>query len=321
MAVVSSSTGDGSRRSGMRIGLVGMGQWGRHWARVLAGAGLLGCVVDPDPLEEAVHNLPADVRIYLSLNEVLEGNDAFVVASPAATHHDVACELLRWDHHVLVEKPIALSVWQAEQMVKTAEERRKVLMVGHILEHHPAFLKLEHLIREGEVGEIRHISSRRMSFGRIRDDEDVIWSFAPHDIAMIQRLMGEAPMRVEASAIHTLRRDLADAANIIMRFSHGRTAAIEVSWHSFVKEHRLVVTGSKGSLCWNDVDKSLRSEHYQVSDGELKRIHYRHQIYYGNEEPLANELKAFVEAIENGSAKHCDGRSGLRVIETLERIS
>jgi UDP-2-acetamido-3-amino-2,3-dideoxy-glucuronate N-acetyltransferase len=305
----------------MRIGLVGMGQWGKHWARVLAEAELLGEVVDPDPWEEAVHQLPSETRICQSIDQLQTEHDAFVIASPAATHHQLACQLLERGYHVLVEKPMALSVWQAKQMLLAAKAASKVLMVGHILEHHSAFLILEKRVKDGEIGELRHISSRRMSFGRIRNDEDVIWSFAPHDIAMIQRLMGEVPVMIRASAMHTLKRNLADAANIIMSFSQGRTAAIEVSWHSMVKEHRLVVTGGRGILCWNDADKSLSSIGYSVSQGVLERRHHRQRIPYDATEPLSNELNAFVDAIQSGWARHCNGQSGLSVIETLERIS
>jgi UDP-2-acetamido-3-amino-2,3-dideoxy-glucuronate N-acetyltransferase len=303
----------------MRIGLIGLGRWGKNWARVLSEAGVLGEVVDPDPLDDHICSLPADCRLRENIDQVQSVHDAFVVASPAATHASLACQMLERGYHVLVEKPMALSLYQAKGMVQIAEEARRALMVGHVLEHHPAFIKLEDLVKEGAAGQLRHISSRRMSFGRIRDDEDVIWSFAPHDIAMIQRLMGEVPIRVSSSAVRTLGRPLADSANIIMGFSGGRTAAIEVSWHSIVKEHRLVVTGSKGVIYWDDVAKTLQWSRGSIIKGALRHGTVA-DLQYGDSEPLANELKAFIEAIEKGSVDHCGARSGLAVVETLERI-
>ena len=188
-----------------------------------------------------------DVEICIDLEEVLSNEDikAVVVATPAETHFTVANKALSAGKHVFVEKPLALTEVEGQQLVKLAEQNELILMVGHILHYHSALIKLKELINSGELGKIQYLYSNRLNIGKIRNEENILWSFAPHDISVILMLLGEMPESVSATGGSYLQRKIPDTTLTTMDFPSGVKAHIFVSWLHPYKEQKLVVVGDK----------------------------------------------------------------------------
>ena len=176
------------------------------------------------------------------------------LATPAETHADLAVQAMRSGKDVFVEKPMALSISDAESMQTVAHETGRILMVGHLLEYHPAVLKLRELIHSGELGKINYVYSNRLNFGKVRTEENALWSFAPHDVAVILRLLGQSPIEVSASGGAYLTKGIADITVSNFRFSDDSRAHIFVSWLHPYKEQRLVVVGDQKMAVFNDVN-------------------------------------------------------------------
>ena len=230
---------------------------------------------------------------------------------------------LEADKHVLVEKPLALRVEEGEQLVELAQNRSRILMVGHLLQYHNAILKLKELIDQGELGKIQYISSHRLSMGKIRTEENILWSFAPHDISVILMLLGEEPSRVFATGGDFLQMDVTDVTLTTMDFPSGVKAHIFVSWLHPFKEQKLVVIGDKKMALFDDVSQD-------------KLVLYTHQIQWVHRAPVASKGSAevvaldrvqplrqeclhFVECVATGQTPRTDGREGLKVLKVLER--
>ena len=189
------------------VALLGFGMWGRNLARNFHALGALRLICEPDPrrAEEARKQYPG-VEVALNPEEAFKREDirAVVIATPAATHFELALQALQAGKDVFVEKPLALSVSEGEKLVAEAKRRERVLLVGHVLEYHPAVKKLLQLVAEGELGQIYYIYSNRLNWGRIRTEENALWSFAPHDVAIMLRLLGEMPERVTCEVRYAL---------------------------------------------------------------------------------------------------------------------
>jgi predicted dehydrogenase len=206
-------------------------------------------------------------------------------------------------------------------MVREAERLGRVLMVGHVLEYHPAILELRALVERGELGRIRYIYSHRLSLGKIRREENALWSFAPHDISIILRLLGQLPFQVVACGGSYLQPNIADVTMTQLLFDNGVRAHIFVSWLHPFKEQRLVVVGSKKMASFNDVAKELilYDQHVEIANGEPVPVKGDgHKIMFAPDEPLRCECEAFLRAIADHSAPLTDGASGLRVLKVLQ---
>jgi len=230
------------------IALVGYGQWGLNLARNLANLGVLRVVCDPNPVVlEAARALYPEVTVTPNTRTFLESPEinGCVIAAPAAFHSELARQALEAGKDVLVEKPLALTVREGEALVNLAEKRGRILMVGHLLEYHPAVEKLRELLGNGELGRIYYIYSNRLNLGRIRTEENALWSFAPHDIHVLLRLLGEHPVEVACQGGSYLNHQVADVTMSSMRFASGVRAHIFVNWLHPYKEHKLVVVGDR----------------------------------------------------------------------------
>ena len=234
---------------------------------------------------------------------------------------------MRAGKDVFVEKPMALSISDAEAMQRVANETERILMVGHLLEYHPAALKLRELIDSGELGKINYIYSNRLNFGKVRTEENALWSFAPHDVAVILRLMGQSPVEVSASGGAYLNKDIADVTVSNLRFSDNSRAHIFVSWLHPYKEQRLVVVGDQKMAIFNDVNPFGEKLHiYPQSvefDGTLPILKKEEAefIQHANTEPLQEECAHFLDCMKSRKQPLTDAQSGIEVLKVPACLS
>jgi len=308
------------------VAVIGAGYWGINHVRNLYEMGALSLVCDPDEtMLERVRARFGGVRTQTDVGLALADPDikAIVLATPAETHGELAARAILAGKDVLVEKPLTLDVDQGRQLVQLADERGAILMVGHLLEYHPAVLRLRELIRSGELGELRYIYSNRLNLGRVRREENILWSFAPHDIAIILRLVDAWPKYVTATGGCYLRPQIADVTITTIEFPNGVRGHIFVSWLHPYKEQRLVVVGSKRMAVFDDVREDSKLIIYDqgveiVDDEPVTRKNEGIAEELEREEPLRRQCIQFLESIRTRQRPLTDGESGLRVLRVLD---
>lgn len=308
------------------VAVVGAGYWGRNLVRNFASLNSLGMVCDLSPkvLDQVRSQYPS-VKVTNSFWDVLECKEieALVVATPAESHYSLVREALRAGKHVLVEKPMALRVEEGEELVELAQKAGVILMVGHLLEYHPAVVRMKELIDEGELGKIQYVYSNRLNLGKVRNEENILWSFAPHDISVIIRLLGEMPTQVTAVGGNYLRPGIADVTISTMNFDSGVKAHIFVSWLHPYKEQRLVVIGDRKMMAFNDVepeDKLLLFDRGIEWKERLPVPRKEDAVVVPIEEvePLQVECQHFLTCIREGTRPRTDGVNGLKVLRILK---
>lgn len=317
-----------SAAGNVKVAVIGAGYWGKNLVRVFAELGNLVAICDSNlevsgPLG-AQHAVPV-----LSLSEVLADDDidAVAIAAPAVLHAKLAAEALRAGKHVFVEKPLALEVTDAEGLVELAAEVNRTLMVGHLLQYHPAFLRLKDLLDEGAIGTPQYFYSNRLNLGKIRREEDILWSFAPHDISMILSLAGEEPDTVLSVGSTFVSPKVADVTLTHLSFPSGARGHVFVSWLHPYKEQRLVVVGSEGMITFDDTqgwDAKLQHYAHRIDWAEGAPIPVRSEgvaIPLSVAEPLKLELEHFVACVRDGLVPRTDGSEGTRVLRVLARAS
>ncbi len=303
------------------VAVVGCGAWGKNLVRNFSRLGALAAVCDPD---EAGRRLATEIAPGVEVSDSLEAAlacPAIAIATPAETHYELARRALLADRDVFVEKPLALTYEQGAELVRLAEEHQRILMVGHVLEYHPAVIRLLELVASGELGRVHYIYSHRLSLGKVRREENILWSFAPHDIAVILRLTGLMPVRVSATGGSYLQPGIADVTVTSLEFADGERAHIHVSWLHPFKEQRLVVVGSRKMASFDDVGKRLvlYDQRVELHNGTPLPIrHAGDTVPFADDEPLRSECQAFLEAVADRRPPLTDGSSGLRVLEVLE---
>ena len=311
----------------VRIAQVGCGYWGRNLARNFHDLGILAGVVDADQVTATAMSVQLEAPV-LTLEQAL--NDPSIqglaFATPAETHAEVARRALRAGKHVYVEKPMALTAEACRGMIEEARAAKRVLMVGHLLQYHPIFVTLRDLVASGELGDLRYLYSNRLSLGKFRVEEDVLWSFAPHDISMILALAGCPVVEVTAQGASFVTPSIADVATCQIAFEGGLRGHVFTSWTHPFKEQRLVAVGSKAMAVFED----------SCPEWGRKLSIYRHVIDASGPvpvptaaqpdfvavdkgEPLKEECREFMNAIREGRAARTDGAEGLAVIDVLER--
>ncbi len=307
----------------MGIGVIGCGYWGKNLVRNFRELGALDLVCDTTVSGRVQASILApEATIVDDVDELLRSNiTAVAIATPAETHSDLAMRSLRAGKDVFVEKPLALNYHDGQEIVKAAAQSNKILMVGHVLEYHPAVVKLTELIATGTLGKIQYIYSNRLSLGKVRREENILWSFAPHDIAVILRIIDGMPFQVSASGGSYLQPNIADCTVTNLLFDNGIRAHIYVSWLHPFKEQRLVVIGSRQMATFDDVSKKLVLFDQRVEWKEGEPVPVRNEgqeIDFPRGEPLKIECQAFLEAIKSRKAPLTDGDSGLRVLRVLQ---
>jgi len=309
-----------------QIAVIGSGYWGKNLIRNYHGLGALRVICDKDETVLAAFKVQyPDVDTCIALNEVLSNRDVkgVVIATPAETHFRIAREALLAGRHVYVEKPLVLDETEGTELIRLSRKRELVLMVGHLLQYHPVFERLRTLVSSGELGRINYIYSHRLNLGKIRREENILWSFAPHDISMILSLAGEEPEAVIATGGNFLHKKIADVTTTHMEFHSGLRAHIFVSWLHPFKEQKLVVVGDRKMAVFDDT--------LSWSD---KLVLYSHRIDWNNnmpvpvkaeperldilqDEPLKLECLHFLDCIASGKPPLTDGAEGLRVLKVL----
>lgn len=314
----------------VRLAMAGTGRWGRNILRNLVTLG--GCEVVKvfDPKEEGRANareFAPGATLVNSFEELLDTEpDGVVIAAPAEDHHPLAREALRRSCHVFVEKPLAMSAAEGEELVKLAAAEGVHLMVGHVLRFHPALKAILGVIREGGIGEVLTAHTRRTNFGRVRTAENAVWSTAPHDIVNIALVMDEWPNRVSCFSRANIRSGIADYAQISLEFPSRRLALVHVSWLDPQRKRELTVIGDRGMLLWEDAAGILElhptwAEPLLDETGNPATAHHSgtvQQVEIEPGEPLAREMAHFVACCRGEETPESDGREGLAVLRVLE---
>src|SRR6266545_580629 len=311
-----------------RICVVGAGGWGRNHVETLAQLRLLGGIVDVDANRRAelAAKYPV-VPVLASIDEALPHRfDGYVVATPAPTHYDVTRRLLDAGHHVLVEKPIALVVDQGRDLCRRARRRGVNLMVGHVLLFHPAIHKIRALIEAGKIGRLQYLYSNRLNLGTVRTEENILWSFAPHDVSIFQYLVGTRPMSVESRGAIFLQPGIHDTTTTMLRYPGNVVGHIFLSWLHPYKEHRIVVVGSKGMLSFEDSSEGKDLLFYEkgidwVKGEPVRRDGPTETIRYERKAPLSEELRYFAARLDGSPVTIASGDDGVEVLEILEQAT
>jgi predicted dehydrogenase len=306
-----------------QVAVIGCGYWGKNLVRNFAQLGALRMVCDSS---EAGQKLAAEMapqaEVVADVDEVLSAPvEGVVIATPAETHYDLARQALEAGKDVLCEKPLALTYEEGGELVRLAEHQGRILMVGHVLEYHPGIVRLLELVRSGKLGKVRYIYSNRLSLGKVRREENILWSFAPHDIAIILRLMGSMPFQVVACGGNYVQPNIADVTVTHLLFDNGVRAHIYVSWLHPFKEQRLLVIGSRRMASFDDVAKRLVLYDQRVDLREGEPIPVKgngEEVPFSSDEPLRLECQAFLSAIETRRPPLADGASGLQVLKVLQ---
>lgn len=308
------------------VATIGYGYWGQNLARNFAELGALRtvCEIDVSKHRELREKHP-DVRLATSLSEVLADDlvKGIVIATPAGTHYRHAKEALSAGKDVFVEKPLALKLAEGEELVDLASQQDRILMVGHLLRYHPAIVKLKELIDEGRLGKLYYVYSNRLNLGRFRSEENILWSFAPHDFSAILYLLGEMPTAVSSRGGSYLNRGIPDVTVTTMEFPSGVKSHIFVSWLHPYKEQKLIVVGDRGMAVFNDLEpdrKLLLLNHTVDWVGRLPvpRREEGEAIPWPKEEPLRVECRHFLDCLATRKRPLTDGDEALRVLKILE---
>lgn len=307
------------------VAVVGVGPWGANHARTFAALGALVAVDDADPARARLiaerHGVAARPLQAILGDPAIK---AVVVAAPAVAHGAIARAALEAGKDVLVEKPLALDVAEAESLVGRALARGRVLMVGHVLRYHPAFEALARLVAQGRLGRLRYIHATRLNLGRVRREENILWSFAPHDVSMILALAGAQPVRVQAIGSRHLDAVVADVTSTTLEFADGLSAYVFVSWLHPFKEQRLAVIGEDAMAVFDDGlpwQGKLILQPCRVRLDEGSAVAERgaaEAIPLEPAEPLMAEARHFLDRVLDRRPALTDGTEGVRVLAVLD---
>jgi UDP-2-acetamido-3-amino-2,3-dideoxy-glucuronate N-acetyltransferase len=308
------------------VAVIGSGYWGKNLVRSFSRLGALKIVCDKNEtiLSELKTKYP-EAEVCIALSDVLRRDNinAVAIATPAETHYPLVREALLADKHVFVEKPLVLDEKDAEELIDLASNKGLTLMVGHLLQYHTAFIRLKELASQGELGRINYIYSNRLNLGKIRREENILWSFAPHDISMILALSGERPESIQTTGGYYLHKKIADVTTTHLEFPSGLRAHVFVSWLHPYKEQKLVLVGDQKMAVFNDTkpwEKKLQLYSHRIKWDKNIPIPDKAEpeaVEISQAEPLLQECKHFLECIQNGNVPRTDGREGLEVLRIL----
>jgi len=315
------------------VGVVGLGYWGpnlaRNFARLPDAKLAWLCDASEEALERWARAFPS-ARITSRLDELLDDDslDAIVIATPVPTHAELAGRALAARKHCFVEKPLARSEKEAEEVVETARAAERVLMVGHLLEYHPGVERLTELVRSGELGELRYIYSNRLNLGKHRQDENALWSLGAHDLSVVLMLAGEEPYEWTAMGESYVKAGVEDVVFALMRFHSGLIAHMHLSWLDPHKERRFTVVGSKRMATFDDMELERKLTVYDKGFDEDYSSYGEYIARSGdvfsprvpNEEPLRLECRHFLDCIRDGTEPRSGAESALRVVRVLEGL-
>ena len=306
------------------IAVIGCGHWGKNLVRNFSELGSLAAVCDPDIKLSSKYAKLHKVSDS-SFEEILNNKDiqGVVIAAPVPLHASLGIEAMNAGKHVYIEKPLAMNNSEAKNMIKASKDNNVQLMVGHLLQYHPVFIELRKLINLNKLGKLHYLYSNRLSFGKIRSEEDVIWSFAPHDISMILSLINDDIQSIRCESSSSLQKDIADTAIIHMESKSGLNAHISVSWIHPYKEQKLVVIGKFATAVFDDTKPwneklALYQQEIDISSKPPALDQSEMQFIKVTEsEPLKNECQHFIDVVDGKTKPLTDGVEGLKVLNIL----
>ena len=317
----------------VKLGQIGLGAWGRNLIRTFSNLPdakmITGCDSDSERLSTMSSNVPG-VNWTKDPHEIIGDPDieAVIIATPPASHFELASMAMEAGKDVFVEKPLVLSLENGRKLVSLAEANNRILMVGHIMEYHPATLKLKEYIDEEKLGRIYYLYSSRVNLGKVRDIENSLWSFAPHDISLIMYLLGQAPVTVTATGASYLQEKIEDVSFMTLHFPDGIMAHIHVSWLDPHKERKLTIVGSKMMAVFDDTNSSEKIWLYDKGV-EMKTDYATYGEYMSlragdiviprldSKEPLKTECDHFIDCVKDRARPRSDGYDGLMVLSVL----
>ena len=311
-----------------QICVIGAGYWGKNHLKTLNSLNALKGVVELDSviLESTLNTYPK-INGHTSIEEaIFEDYDGFIIATPAKTHFEIAKKIIEAKKHVLIEKPMTLSIKDAEELVKLASINKVNAIVGHVLLFHPAIVKIKKIIENGEIGDLQYIYSNRLNLGKVRTEENVFWSLAPHDIAIFQYLTASIPRKISAHGSTFLQKGIPDSTLTQLEYETGVKGHIFVSWLHPFKEHRLVVVGSEAMISFEDSlnERPLKfySKKIELESGVPEKIDGPVKIIpFEKRMPLELELEYFINHLGEKKPKISNLEDGLEVIKILVEAS
>ena len=307
----------------MKVGVIGGGHWGKKLVRNFAEIGVLAGVADPveGDRSRALEEAPG-IELFANEKDLLAaGYDAVAIATPAATHFGIARAALEVGLDVFVEKPVTLDAAEALELHELAEKGEQVLMVGHLLLYQPAVNFITEFLRAGKLGQVYTLHQRRSKLGRVRSEENVMWSFGAHDVAVLLVLAGEAPDQIQAWGHAAITPGVEDDTYLHLEFPSGIKASLHNSWLWPRVERELIIVGEKGMLVFEE-ESSQVILHHKVVDGEgLHHERGEEILFEGSAQPLRLELEHFLECCQKRKTPISDGRNGFETVRVLEEAS
>lgn len=298
----------------MKCVVIGAGQWGVHLVKQMQSLGVLAGVVESSEARQSeIATIVPGVKFLPTLEDALTSDaNALVIATPAATHFEIALQALQAGKDVFVEKPLTLRSQEAQILQEAAKTQGRILMVGHLLLYSESVREFQKAIREGVIGKFHSLHIRRLKYGRIRSVENVLWSFGVHDLAVMLEVFGEEPIQVKGEGQRFVQAKIEDDVKASFQFSEGRTAHLHVSWLWPECERKMVAIGSEGALVYDEMARSIQF---------FKQGKFIQTIYQGQDEDiLKSECQHFLKCIKERSSPLSDASSGVKVVKLLERI-
>ncbi|MEO8726794.1 MAG: Gfo/Idh/MocA family oxidoreductase [Acidobacteriaceae bacterium] len=317
----------------VRVGVVGLGAWGWNVARSFADlkdCELASCCDMDEKRTGAAKKAWSQVNVAGSLNEMLRRDEveAVVISSPAVTHYELGKKALLAGRDVFIEKPFTLNLRDAEELAELAEKRKQVLMVGHLLEYHPVVRRLRTMIKDGELGEVYYIYTQRVNLGRIRGDENALWSFAPHDISQIIYILGMEPTNVSVRGQSFIQDGIEDVVFLSLYFENRVMAHIHLSWLDPHKVRKTTIVGANKMAVFDDTEatEKLRIYNNHAEVPSIRNYGDSIQVRFGDiviprvdmSEPLKLECQHFIDCVRTRATPLSDAQDGVRVIRILE---
>ncbi|HEV7937418.1 MAG TPA: Gfo/Idh/MocA family oxidoreductase [Solirubrobacteraceae bacterium] len=317
----------------IRVGVVGLGYWGPNLARNFAaidGCDLTWLCDGSEQIRAKLADAFPGVRTCAGIDRLLADPelDAIVLATPVPTHADLAARVLEASKHCFVEKPLATTVADAQRAVDAAERAGRILMVGHLLEYHPAVTRLRELLDADELGSLYYVYGNRVNLGKLRAEENALWSLGAHDVSVVLHLIGEEPVECSAHGESYVRGGVQDVVFCYLRFPSGQVAHLHLSWLDPHKERRITVVGSKRMATFDDMRTEGKLTVYDKGFDEdasswgeyITRAGESFSPRLANAEPLRLECEHFIDCIREQRTPLSDGHSGLRVVRVLEML-
>lgn len=311
----------------LNIAVIGIGDWGKNILRNLYELNVVRKVCDTDVniIEKRKKEFP-ELHYTTNTDDVIDDPNitAVAISTPSKTHYQLVKQALLANKDVFVEKPLALNYIHGKELVNLAKAKNRILMVGHILQYHPAVIKLKEIIGRGELGKIQYIYSNRLNIGKLRIEENILWSFAPHDISVILMLIGSEPIKISCFGESYINKDIFDVTLTTLEFNNETKAHIFVSWLHPFKEQKLVAVGSKAMAVFDDLTQEklfIYPHKIEWDKGKIPVVHKAEYycIDFERREPLKEEMKHFIECVSKRTKPKTDGEEALTVLKVLEQ--